>query len=198
MIAVLFSLLMLTVVITAFAVYLQGRAGGDVATISAAEAKCGQVISRRADESQYYHVRPGTRVEYPISPPAFGPHWGNYLEGQEIRGFYTVEDRPPVERLVHSLEHGYTILWYATDTDQLDTDQLRALSSRHPVGDSRLIIAPWTPQDGDAFPAGNVALTHWRADGTGVWSYCDQASAAAVAAFLEEFPIQDSPEPLAP
>ena len=58
------------------------------------------------------HIDPPTKIPYPQAPPAFGPHWPNFLQGSEIRTFYTAEDRPEIERLVHSLEHGHTILWY--------------------------------------------------------------------------------------
>ena len=58
------------------------------------------------------HINAPQKIPYPDSPPAFGPHWPNFLQGSEIRSFYTTGDRPEVERLVHSLEHGHTILWY--------------------------------------------------------------------------------------
>ncbi len=48
------------------------------------------------------------------------------------RKLYTKEDRPPLGRLVHNQEHGYTILWYdetiAGDADEMDT--LRGLAGK--------------------------------------------------------------------
>ena len=67
------------------------------------------------------------------------------------------------------------------------------------------IAAPWTSEDGDAFPDGqHVAMTHWSAGGAGetdtanqvgVWQYCDSPSGEAVDSFVREYPQQDSPEP---
>jgi Protein of unknown function (DUF3105) len=166
-----------------------------VAAISADEAVCGEVVTRPA-EGQNQHVLFDRTIHYPVSPPAFGPHWPGYLEGPEIRSFYAVEDRPPLPKLVHSLEHGYTILWY---DDDADVEAVRALADSYPVGE-RFIAAPWTGADGDPFPTGHVALTHWTGpdDPTGVWTYCDAPSTDVVETFREAYTATNAPEPGAP
>lgn len=118
--------------------------------------------------------------------------------GAEIKNFYS-DDRPEVERLVHSLEHGYTILWYdeTAAADSATMSDLEALADRFPVGD-RLIIAPWTAEDGDAFPDGTpLALTHWTGPSNqqGIWQFCGKVSGDVVSDFMKEFPAGNAPEP---
>ena len=69
---------------------------------------------------------------------------------------------------------------------------------------SKFIAAPWTSEDGDAFPDGqHVAFSHWSvgADGdpsgeqTGVWQYCSGVSGEALDTFMQDYPYTDSPEP---
>jgi hypothetical protein len=157
--------------------------------------------------------RDGQDIDYPDSPPAFGPHW---LETAEFsRKFYRADDRPEIARLVHNLEHGYTLLWYdetvADDSDQLQT--VEDIAAKFDVGATsdideynagKLIAVPWTPDDGDPFPDGtHVAFTHWaltgddavKDQGQGAWQYCDQPSGEALGDFMEEFPASNSPEP---
>lgn len=201
------ALLLLVVVLTlAVGTVLQGPGA-----VSFAQAGCDPISSRPAP-IRGGHVPVGQRVDYPVSPPAFGTHWGNYLQGPEIRSFYTVADRPPVERLVHSLEHGYTILWYDETLGERDLARVRSIASGG-IG-SKLIAAPWTSDDGPPFERGkHVALTHWSVGGdpdarqtalaeesaaAGIWAYCDRPSLEAVELFMEEYPYTDSPEPGAP
>lgn len=158
------------------------------------------------------HVAPGTRVHYPDAPPAFGPHWADYLEGRELRPLYTTADRPPLERLVHSLEHGHTILWYDETVAKSSSElaDVEAIAKKFPSNTNpqdKFIAAPWTTQDGKPFPGGkHVALTHWSMGGTngnpkgqqGVWEYCSKPSGAAVKDFMTKYPYSDAPEPTSP
>ena len=119
----------------------------------------------------------GERIDYESSPPAAGPHWAQFLFGGQVRKFWSTDDRPPIERLVHSLEHGYTILWYdesiADDPDELNVidgiaDKFRSDSNNLRY---KFIAAPWTSQDekeSGKFPDGmHVAFSHWSAGGSG-------------------------------
>ena len=143
------------------------------------------------------------KIPYPDAPPAFGPHWANYLQGSEIRNFYTVEDRPEIERLVHSLEHGHTILWY-DDTVKPGTDAYKdSAGDRREVRreTDKFIAAPWTGDDGKSFPSGkHVALTHWTGPEN---QRASRSTAPAPAArwsqeFMKEYPASNAPEPDAP
>jgi hypothetical protein len=179
--------------------------------VTAAKAGCQDVTTKDA-EGQGQHRPAGEGIIYPDSPPAFGPHWENFLTPTEVRKFYTADDRPAVERLVHSLEHGWTVLWY-DDTiadDATAVDDLRAIAGKFPdIEDpaQKIIIAPWTADDGGKpFPGDtHLAFTHWSLGGTngnpdgqrGVWEYCGQVSGEAVSEFMSDYPSSDSPEPAA-
>jgi hypothetical protein len=169
--------------------------------VETSAADCDSVKKAKATGNND-HIDPGTKIPYPDAPPAFGPHWGNYLQGSEIRNFYTVEDRPEVERLVHSLEHGHTILWY-DDTVKPGTDaykDVKAMSGKF-AEEKKFIAAPWTKDDGKPFPTGkHVALTHWTGpeDQQGITQYCGAPSGAVLAKFTKDYPASNAPEPNAP
>ncbi len=152
----------------------------------------------------------GTEIEYPDAPPAFGQHYPE-PDGME-RKLYTEEDRPPLGKLVHNLEHGYTILWYdqsvADDGGQMD--ELRGIADKlQGTGSLRLKFkaVPWlsSDEDGKKFPDGqHVAMTHWSKGGVGddatekpvgVFQYCSGVSGAALKNFMLDYPYLDSPEP---
>jgi hypothetical protein len=175
--------------------------------IGAPASACGEITTKPA-KGNNDHVPEGTPMTYPESPPAFGTHWANWEEMG--RKFYAAADRPPVGKLVHNLEHGYTLLWY-DETVAADAAQLadvKALADKY-VGTDNLRLkfkaVPWLAGDGDPFPDGqHVALTHWSNGGTGdaatgeqvgVWQYCSAPSGAALKDFMEKYPYLDSPEP---
>lgn len=191
--------------------YLEAEsdASGGLAAIGvpASEAGCQDVTTKPA-QGNNDHRPEGERILYEESPPAAGPHWGQYLTGSQIRKFWTTDDRPPVERLVHSLEHGHTILWYDETIAQDDEalDEVEAIAQRFTgTGNAdKFMAAPWTEADGQPFPDDtHVALTHWSMGGTngnpegqlGVWQYCSEVSGEVVEDFMSDYPAEDSPEP---
>lgn len=164
-------------------------------------AGCDAVITKDADGSGE-HKTIGESLSYPQSPPAFGPHWPNYLDGNEIRKFYTPQDRPQKERLVHSLEHGHTIVWYDETITKGSTEyqQLEDISTKFSA-DDKYMTAPWFKADGGSFPEGkHVAMTHWTGpkDQKGVWEYCAKPSGEAIDQFTQDYPASSAPEPNAP
>ncbi len=182
--------------------------------VDSGAAGCGDVITAGA-EGQGEHLD-GQEIDYPDAPPAFGAHWSNPTEFG--RTFYTDADRPDLERLVHNLEHGYTVLWYdqtiADDAAAMrtiedlaakfDVDDPGSVTDIEAYNESKFIAAPWTEEDGEPFPDGkHVALTHWAIDGDdavegvgmGAWEYCDQPSGEALGAFMADYPASNSPEP---
>ncbi len=184
--------------------------GRDLASIGvpASEAGCQEVTTEPA-EGNNDHRAEGEDIDYEAAPPAAGPHWGQFLSGSQIRKFWTTDDRPPVEQLVHSLEHGHTILWYdeTVADDEQALEELRSIAGKFPSNTEftdKFMAAPWTSEDGEPFPGdAHVALTHWSMGGTndnpegqlGVWQYCSQVSGAVVEQFMEDYPYSDSPEP---
>ena len=186
------------------------RESRGLASIGATEkaAGCSPIQTKKANGNQD-HKPQGTPITYDAAPPAFGPHWPSPAPFE--RKFYTAEDRPDVEFLVHNLEHGYSLLWY-DDTIAKSPDKLgdvKAIAKKYEGGQKltdKFIAVPWTSKDGKAFPGGkHVALTHWSTSDDpsdvskqeGVWQYCAEPSGAVVQNFMEEYPYSDSPEPQA-
>lgn len=182
---------------------------GPLARLGAATASAGcQPLLKRKATGNQQHKPEGTVIAYPDAPPAFGAHYP--VTAPFATKFYTTQDRPKLEYLVHNLEHGYTLLWY-DDTVARDGKQLavvKAIAARFSgtKPTDKFIALPWTAKDGKPFPGGaHVALTHWSAGGApsdvskqqGVWQYCAQPSGQAVATFTRDYPYSDSPEPLA-
>lgn len=166
--------------------------------VASSAASCDPPVKRSARGSGQ-HLPIGTKIPYPDAPPAFGPHWPNFLSGPEIRTLYTPADRPPLERLVHSLEHGHTLLWY-DDTITPGSAPYTAIQAvADKLGTSSYFMAvPWTKADGKPFPSGrHIALTHWTGPQRqqGVTQYCGGVSGAVVKSFLDAYPPMDAPEP---
>ena len=174
-------------------------AGLAIDKIGATESAAGcDDVTTKSAEGSGVHKAPGTHIDYPDAPPAFGPHWGNYLTGSEIRNLYTPEDRPDLERVVHSLEHGHTLFWY-DDTitpGSAEYKDLEAIADKF-SDDPYFNIVPWKSTDGGAFPDGkHVALTHWTGpkDQKGVWQYCAKPSGEVIKSFVKDYPASNAPE----
>jgi hypothetical protein len=166
--------------------------------VSRSAASCSPV-QKKAATGNNVHVTVGQKIPYPDAPPAFGRHWGNFLQGSEIRNLYTTKDRPQLERMVHSLEHGHTILWY-DDTVKPGTSSYKAIQAMADKLDASayFMAAPWMAADGGDFPSGkHVALTHWTGpeNQQGITQYCAAPSGSVVASFMKAYPPDDAPEP---
>jgi hypothetical protein len=115
---------------------------------------------------------------YTSVPPASGPHHEVTLD----EGFY--DEAPDMGRLLHSLEHGAAIVWYAPDTPEAQVEELRAFYQGTP-GD-RVIVAPYDyPLEGQAgqLPAGTqMALVAWHHVET-----CERADLAAAFDFTARY-----------
>lgn len=176
--------------------------------IGAPASACQPITTKQASGEQS-HVDPGVPVAYEDAPPAFGQH-ENVPEQMDGK-FYDEDDRPNVEKLVHNLEHGYTLVWYdesVADDDEALT-QLRAIGEKLDDNDdfrNKFKVAPWTEDDGAAFPEGqHIAFTHWAAESKeegdkegqayGVWQYCSEMSGEALVEFMTKYDYTNSPEP---
>lgn len=151
------------------------------------------------------HINPPRPVQYDQAPPSSGPHRPNWASFE--RKFYTADDRPEVEILVHNLEHGYNILWYdetIADSPQ-QVAQVEGLASKFEGSDrnpdNAFIAAPWTSEDGGEFPAGkHLALTHWYADPQGgsdekgITRYCERLSGTVVGDFMQDWDQSEARE----
>jgi len=188
-------------------------ASTDLASIgpSSSAAGCSAVTTSPAEGSAQH--LDGQDLDYPDAPPAFGAHWSTPADF--ARKFYTDSDRPEVERIVHNLEHGYTVLWYdetlADDDDAMQVVEDMANKFDVEVGEdiadynaNKFLAVPWTADDGEPFPDdAHVALTRWALEGPdaipgqglGAVQYCADASGEAVADFMEEYPASNALEP---
>jgi hypothetical protein len=168
--------------------------------VASAAAACAPVTNDAVSGASV-HVGPGTdtpnqtSVKYATSPPSSGSHFA--VPESPSRAFYTASDRPQLETLVHNLEHGYTIVWYADSTPKTQVEELKKLAPlgrKAGVAGPKFIVSAWDSSRG-AFPAGkNIAVSHWGAK-TGHRMYCGQVSGEAIKTFAKKFPYTDSPEP---
>ena len=174
--------------------------------VKKAAASCDAIITKKPkgtsrSGSNGSHVATGTKITYDNNPPAFGQHWPNFLQTSEYRSFYTPADRPEVERMVHSLEHGHTLIWYddSIKAGSQAYKDLQAIADKYNNTTTYVNIVPWTSADGGAFPEGkHVALTHWAGSGDDqkcVWQYCGKPSGEVIKDFVKDYPSKDAPEP---
>jgi hypothetical protein len=169
-------------------------------------AGCDPVSQQPASGNQD-HVAEGTKVTYAEFPPASGQHYPT--PAPFAKRFYTMADRPPVETLVHNLEHGYTIAWYRDGAPSEAVKELQRVAKTFGSDDynpaDKFIAAPWAASDGGPFPEGkNIVLAHWTADPNdpsdptkqlSVRQACNQVSGQAIKDFMAKYPYQSSPEP---
>lgn len=138
-------------------------------------------------------------ASYPSQPPASGPHADSALPA----GVYT--SPPPIDALIHSLEHGAAVVWYAPDAEGPALQELRDFF-REPEAGSRVIVAPYDyPDEGEAGTLGpgvGMALVAWHQVQT-----CSEPNLAAAFGFTARyaFPtfggepyLGTAPEPGAP
>jgi Protein of unknown function (DUF3105) len=177
--------------------------------VSAAAAQCDAVTNDPVPSAN--HVGPGsggdesvTRVQYSTVPPVGGDHF--ITPAPSTRHFYTAEDRPAMENLVHNLEHGYTIVWYDSTVTGDELKTLEDLSKRVPKDADRrkFIVSAWDDSYGSLPGGKHIALAHWSAQGEGVGSagaghrqLCGQVSGEVIDQFMTQFPFSDAPEPRA-
>jgi thymidylate synthase len=167
--------------------------------VALASAQCGSEETAPASGTNE-HVGPGTqqpdvtKVKYKTVPPAFGQHYAT--PAPFTRKFYTATDRPPMEQLVHNLEHGYNVVWYDETITGEQLDDLRTLSEKIGNDDdtSHFIVSAWDPAYG-AFPKDkHIGMSHWGAK-QGIRQLCSQVSGEAIERFVKAHPKSDSPEP---
>jgi hypothetical protein len=159
--------------------------------VSESEARCSAVSEFEATSRE--HIPDGSQHEpYNSSPPTNGPH---YAEPAQT-GFYT--SALPPEQLVHNLEHGQIVIWYAPAAPDAVKDDIEQIVNDQPIATAA------SPYEGEL--DGNFALTAWLAaedegdendNGTGVLQICEQVSQSVVNEFRRNFQGR-SPEPVTP
>jgi hypothetical protein len=184
----------LTVIVAGVAIFAFTRPGTEVpepqellASVQDArtQAGCGEIenvgpYQPRSNDAQHVPVEAMPPLStYPSNPPASGPH-------NEITfgaGVYSTP--PPIERVLHSLEHGGAIVWYSPDATGQELERIRAFYEDTEVGD-RVIVAPYDyPEQGAAgvLPAGTrMSLVAWHNI-----QNCDQLNLAAAFGFTADY-----------
>lgn len=102
------------------------------------------------------HVAVGTKVEYNTSPPTSGMHYDQAMPA----GFYEEADLLgldyPEQYAVHSMEHGYVIIWYNCEAYAGDCNELKeTLRAVHSESPAKVIALPWADMPEP------VVLTSW-------------------------------------
>ena len=167
--------------------------------VSAASASC-DPITTDENSGSGEHIGPGTSqpdktsATYDTVPPSHGQHFAQ--PDVSGRDFYTAADRPPLETLVHNLEHGYTVLWY-DGSKVKDTDLLKDIADKAnkvPEASGKFKVVEWDASRG-AFPEGKpYALAHWAKD-AGHRQLCGDLSGQVVVDFIKKYPKDDTQEP---
>jgi hypothetical protein len=162
--------------------------------VAAAAASC-DPITTDPGSGVNDHVTVGTKLTYETVPPSSGRHWPAPATISD-RAFYTAEDRPPMEQLVHNLEHGYTVLWYDQSVQGAELQAIEDVAKRL-RGDNKyrkFIAVAWDPAYGKLPTGKTVALSHWSLK-AGHRQLCGQLSGTVVQGFMDKYPSSDSPEP---
>lgn len=132
------------------------------AAAAAEQAGCGSpenVGPYQPEDRDQEHGPLAPVSSYPSIPPASGPHNEIPLPG----GVY--DTPPPLDRLIHSLEHGASVVWYSPTATGAALQELKDFYGADDVG-SRVIVAPYDyPDEGEAgaLPQGvQMSLVAWH------------------------------------
>lgn len=102
---------------------------------------------------------------YPSIPPTSGPH-ADIPPGPLPAGVY--DSAPDLARVLHSLEHGASVVWYDPTISTPDLSILKEFYDRRvsdaKVGQDRVIVAPYDyPGPGGQLPEGvTMSLVAWH------------------------------------
>ncbi|MBW3537798.1 MAG: DUF3105 domain-containing protein [Actinobacteria bacterium] len=145
-----------------------------------------QVASRRATQRNIAAMTAGTceydtesdpgRAGEHVSNPSFSvnpPSGGVHTPAVASAGRYNEQNAPPDGQAVHSLEHGYVVLWYRPD---LPEDQVAVLEQLFENNDEDVLVVP------RANMPVPVAATAWQRR-----LLCDEVERESLARFISEF-----------
>lgn len=172
--------------------------------VATAAAGCSATITDPRTAAQVTadgsHTDAGKKVTYDMVPPSAGPHDANFVTNPPT--FYSTKDVPAIERVVHSLEHGYTLMWYDSTIKDKELQTVRDIAKRadaEKVTTGRFIAVPLDETRGKLPDGKHIALTHWGSAGNdrtkAFREVCAAPSGAAVEAFIQAHPASAAPEP---
>jgi hypothetical protein len=126
----------------------------DQARDIAEETNCSQPTQE--PEFGATHEDVGTQIEYSPEPPSSGNHWPVSL-ATEFPDQHIFDPAPDIPIAVHSLEHGWVIIWYRAEGERALPDEfVTALEDVADQSEVALIPYPEPPEDMD------LAFTSWR------------------------------------
>jgi hypothetical protein len=136
----------------------------DEVGVSEAAANCGDV--EEPEKQPADHIGVGEpHPPYSSDPPTSGPHF----EQPANAGFY--EQPLPAEQVVHNMEHGQIVIWYAPDAPEEVVGNIESLVRQEPL--ATLAVPYEGVGDGKTF-----VLTAWGAS-----KACEQVSQTVVNEF---------------
>jgi uncharacterized protein DUF3105 len=141
-------------------------------------------VKETGQSGSQQHLSVGETTRYDTSPPTHGAHDPSALRAGTYSEPFSDDPRDDttIYKAVHSLEHGYIIVWY----DGLSKDQVRALERRY-RNERKVILAPYPKLKGDE----KVALTAW-----GRLMECERPSDDVIDGFVGRFrEARSAPEP---
>ena len=164
------------------------RAGIIAAVVAVVGAIAANVVSERQSESEARSVLTAAGCElnedfdddagsgrnhregvtYEVDPPAGGDHSPSPMPA----GTYAADDAPD-DRVVHSMEHGYVVIWHRGDLPDEDMDAIDEVVTEH--GKDVLLVERPTLE----VP---VAATAWHRR-----ALCDEVDADALEAFVVQY-----------
>ena len=129
------------------------------------------------------HLTAGQTVTYSTSPPSGGAHNPTPLTAGVYPDLSTDPNAyPNIYQAVHSMEHGYVVVWYKG----LSSQQVDSLGQ---FGNEFKVIVASYPQ----LPTGTVGLTAW-----GRVQTCQKTNTAQIAQFIKLYRLKTASEPQAP
>ena len=155
-IAVATALLLVLGAVIAYAIVDAGKQRPEVAIsaigVPASAASCDPATTDKAGGNGNHVDRTATpKVKYDTVPPSYGPHFDQPAVTKS-RAFYTAADRPPMEVLVHNLEHGYTVLWYdqaSGEAKKAALEELAKVTNKLDAASDKFIVSAWDPSYGE-------------------------------------------------
>jgi Protein of unknown function (DUF3105) len=113
-------------------------------------------------------LSPPSNPQYTVNPPSGGDH----LSVPVPAGVYEGNRIPPDGNLVHSLEHGYVVIWFKPDASETDRAALEKVRRKY-ARDTLLVEREHMDKP--------VAVTAW-----GHRMLCDGVNTEALSAFVED------------
>lgn len=120
----------------------------------------------------------GVEIEYNTSPPTSGEHYSNPIPAgfYDENSFEASEVAHPESYIVHSLEHGYVVVWYnCANLDAAECSDLKAdIKNVVDENPEKVIVFPWADMEEP------VVLTAW-----GIIMRLDEFDADSVRSFIK-------------